>query len=444
MPLPTTPQWDEAIKAQFRRQGYLRVRLSLERPEVRDGAVITAATQPPYDVNWILSTHNDVTVPRVTLEHNRWDLGGNFRADVAPEAWASQGLVGTGPIILNVQFDQLVSFPQFTTVWDTETNSWPISVDVLTFSPTGNYTYQFRNLDGVSQVYDVTTDEIDRMEVHILEWKHPRWRARAVNMFFGLVIEFPQRLLMNAQSKHKLSLMSAELPHTSFNVTFSNFDKDFDPLGRTGYSQYLWPRLPMEIQWGFMVDDADTIQWLPVQHFFLIKQKSQTDQPHFQFQMGTRLDFLTGEYKAEEFDGVERTLLDVADRVLKSLQLYTDLEPWVLDPNLANFTTIAPVPNDPENVVLQLIANAAGMILDVNTLTGEIEIRQLNTIAQRMEITTAHTNADPSIVIEDRLLSVKVAVNQYMRDSAISELFNSSHEKLPERRQLKLDMLTTH
>jgi hypothetical protein len=102
----------------------------------------------------------------------------------------------------------------------------------------------------------------------------------------------------------------------------------------------------------------------------------------------------------------------------------SDTYHWTLTDVLKNFYTRAPLPVSPAKEILQLIANAAGLVLDTELLSGAIRIREPVNDTDYL-VGTAQQLGDPSFEIPDRLKSIKIGLHSFSSSGEISEVYKS-------------------
>ncbi len=461
MGIPTSDTWHEAISKRFRNQGFLWVGVNIEAPGLREGTTVTASsTAPLFWASAVNDGLDDPVEPMATYEQGRWKADGSqylpspiSAQNFAASSWADDSTSHTITQYskLTFQFDQTYSLPGILATWDTETDSWPTRLVIKGYGPNSVllHNYVITSISSASEFTECPLKDVSKVTMEFQGWSKPGWRARVREVAFGLVLDFTGKQILTASSTSQVDLLSNELPQMDSTVTFTNYKNEFDPLGQSGFSQYLAPKQVVTWQWGFETSPG-VVEKLPVQRNYITEVSVPSNSPQFQLGLGTRLDFLTKEYTKGEFTDTPTTLYDLCEHVLRTMDLlpiFDGEQPWELDEGLRNLTTIAPVPNVAENVVLQLLANAAGMVLDTNPINGYIRIAPPTKIPEFTEeytlleyiestgpvlgvpehtITGANTMGDPEIDIRAPILSIKVGVNQYSRAETRTEIYKST------------------
>lgn len=420
MALTTTTTWRSAVQAQFRRAGHLRVSLNVSPPGLREGASVEASST--YS-----NTSADATVdgdtadisPVVSLEPDRWRGDGSmYLMGLAGEnkalGWWSR-YPQTPNETLTYTFNAEYDIPSITVLWDTETNSWPTKFTITGYNAgnvlTNTYT---QRATAARETYKTPFTGTKKIVLTMDAWSVPGWRARVAEVIFGVYLDLDNDRIQTATMTSTASLLSSELPKAELAITFNNYDKLLDPMLVEGYSRYLAERQRLDVVWGLDVayKQSEHLNSYPM---FLSSWSIPADDPVVQLTATSRLTFLTGLYTKGTLPTQKRSLKVMVEEVLNSsdlLKLSDDEVPWELDPVLDTLYSRAPVPVIAANAAVQLIANAAGCMLDVDISNNNVRIRSATDEAP-YTITQSQQLGDPAYELSTALKSIDINLYTY-------------------------------
>lgn len=424
--------WKNAIQQQFRFPAYARLKIALTPAGLREGATGSATnTESITSAQKAVDGAFDVAYPVATFERNRWVGDGSMYLPSENTAlnrdmgWWSSNLTATPRSVLTFQFDAAYTIPGIHAIWDSETNTWPTSVIVRgTTLNDGVVEYIINNINSSTALLETPFTDVTKIELTINGWSNPRWRARIAELMFGLYVEYDNDHITSATMLSKASPIASEMPLLESEITFANYDDEFDPTFQSGTAEYLTRRQRATLQWGFNTD-CNTVEWMPAQPLYLSEWTIPADEKEVKFKLVSRFAFLTNEYIMGTYSGYTRTFRDLAYEVLMNsgiIKTSTTEIPWELDAFMNTLETRAPAPVAPVNAVLQLIAGASGCMLDINPVNNFVRFRRAlpesgYTIAQMQQL------GDPAIKFDDRLKSIKIGLYTFLAHDNLEEVY---------------------
>ena len=439
MALPVTPTWQQAVEAQFRRQGYLRVQLSVIPPGVREGttpSVVGDITESITSINTIVDGFSTEIEPVVSIEPNRWSGDGTMYLPTETtsdnssiEWWSSRTMSSQNPLSIDLTFDHAYTIPGITGVWDTETNSWPTDLTITGYDINGSviHTYHVTDVSRVTQYMDVPFENAKRIRLQINAWSREGWRARITELFFGVVLDIDDYRVLSAQTIDKVSLLNEELPQQTRRLVLRNEDDYFDPTLESGTSHYLAQRQKITWQWGFQTSSG-VVEWLDKQTAYIDTINIPAQEKTVTINITNRLALLTETYSRGIWVDSPVDFKSVATSILEHSNVLKDdvaETPWNIPNSVANYSTKAPIPIERVNALLQLIAQASGHILAVDYETGYINFEPSERVIDRT-IGLAQELGDPGVEVKDKLRSVKVGVYQYTYSDTATKVYDAT------------------
>lgn len=448
MSILVSKTWKDAVQAQFRYPGYLRIQLDIVPPDIVENTTVSSTDTDRWtQASNVLGSNNVPHEPTASLEHNRWLLGGTMTLidDQNPAnnrmGWWSDDIVSTSnPIVFLFSFSQAYDLIGFYIQWDTQTNSWATD---FTFEglDANNQVIQTRTVKSAKkpdEYYDVEMTGVHAIRLTFRAWSKPNWRARIEYIVLGRLIQFDNDRVQSATYDASTHLLSNQLPTSQLDLEISNYDREFDPRIQEGVSVYLARRQQVRAQWGFETSYG-TVEWLKEWPLWLNSWSIPADAQTFKLSTGSRLAFMTNKYIYGQYTGTPATFATVAQYMLEHSTITkegTNEIPWDLDPILSTLYTRAPLPVAAENTVLQLLANAAGCMLTIDNQNDYVCIKS-SVSSSGYTITENQQLGDPSFQISDRLKSVQVSLYTFSTKSS-SEKIYSFDGKLSGRNVLQI------
>ena len=434
--LPVSATWKEAVKAQFRRQAYLKMSIEVTPPELREGAVVSSDnTNSNSSIDSIMDHLDTSPVGYFSLEPNRGVLNGTLRflkKGSKTDDWWGNDFGGKASI--HFQFDQAYSVPGIYAEWDLITHSYPSSITIIGYGNDGEEKHRYTNVAITSESGFIPAElsDVRSVDLVINGWSNPNWLPRVNEIMFGLYVNFDSinaGRITGATIKHTAKPLSDALPTYDVSITLRNLDKYFDPALKTGVAPYIARRQLAKYQWGFTTSHG-VIEWTDKLPTYIKEFSIPEDSKDVEFNFTDRLALLDASFYKGTYTGSSRTLYDIAEYVLSNSDLITDSEgqtPWVIPESLKNFSTVAPVVKDDVPGILQYIALASCTWLTIDTLTGYVKFMEPKSGEADAQIGTGQELGDPSITVIDRVRSVKIAVYKYTKAEESKSLGDSEY-----------------
>lgn len=441
--IPVSAQWQEAIRQQFRYQAYLRCRIQVVPPGLTESLQVeTDATDPASDISKIQNVDDKQPTHYITCEPHRWLLDGTFVAIQPGESvddWWSTPVTSTKT--LKFYFDKTYSIPGIYFEWDVVNGSYPESITMRGYNAEGTQTqsYTVNNIASSTGFVEAPFEEVQRVEIDIDSWGLSDWRARINDIIFGLSVTYDSinnGRVMSAKTTDTSSPFADRLPTHTASTSLRNLDKEFDPSLSKGVSKYLTQKQLAEIQIGFTTNvDPDTgeatVEWTNWLPYWVDTFTIPADSKEVSVTYTSRLAYLTQDFLLDPYPGTERTLYEIAELVLKNsdIVLRNELEvPWQLSEKLKQFKTVAPIPKESVNSILQLIANAGACWLYSTPLDDYIAISDFfdGEPVQQLDLTTEL--GDPQITIVKQLYSVSIGLYKYTVGEESEEISKGEYQ----------------
>lgn len=423
--LPVSATWQAAIKEQFRYQGYLRVTLQVSPPGLQDNLSISSDDSFPQSDVDSMNDSNQSPEAYASLEPNRWLLNGKFniletKAVQTGDWWST--IIKNASKVIHFQFDNTYNIPGLHIQWDSADQTFPTKVKITGYDASSNViaTKTITNIDSYISYIDMAMSKVYSVDLEIVSWNNSGWRAHIAEVLFGLYASYDSinnGRVVSADSIMESGPLAEDLPKVTVSLSLRNLDREFDPSLESGISKYLAQRQRVAIQWGFATS-YNNIEWAPSVYKYIESFSIPEDSKEITIETTHRLSFMESDFKRATYNGSRRTLYSVAEEILRNSDIIKESEndkPWELDEVLKTFYTNAPVPKQPTNQVLQLIANASTCWLSSDPQTDYVKIAKMSISEENaVEVGKMQQLGDPAFEIQEQIHTLTIGVYQYV------------------------------
>lgn len=242
MSVPTSLAWQDAIGAEFRRQGYLAATIDIVPPGVLQVTTITSNFDSPWQsASIVMDGVEESDNKMATYESGYWKTDGSqYLPSIDPAknagtTWWSNKTVDTESPVLNIRYSETMSIPGLTCEWD---NGYPTKIEIIGYNSSGMpMESQLFTFNSEWSVVMCTMDDITGFDLKILEWSIPGRRARMRKLIFGVIVQIEPSLGMSASETTSIDLMGSQLPRTSYELNIRNI------VSSINSNVYLIPRV---------------------------------------------------------------------------------------------------------------------------------------------------------------------------------------------------------
>jgi len=430
--------WKNAHRQTLLRESYVEVSLGIGDPEAladatsRDNGAIYISESPK-----IVSEVDKKIVPYATLEQNLWLLSGERKA--LPESdYGECGYIGD---VLSDDTCVFSSKMPIVTIDFTELFIKPIPGVTITWSATfGEFAenfivtaYKGETIVSQKEVVDnssVTVStwldiaEYDRIEICVKKWCLPNHRPRIEEIFVGINMVYTKTEMFDYRHKQSVDPICTSLPKAEISFSIDNVNGDYNPYNENGISKYLMERQAVRAKYGLKLNDG-TIEWIKGGTFYLSEWYAKQNGMTADFTARDLLEFMSATYHDDITEIKDRSLFDLATRLLESaeLPLNGDGTPkWRIHNSLTSIFTTAPLPEDSIANCLQLIANAGKCVM-YQDRTGTLWIKPMHfeeLAPSGYEINSFNSYSKSEITLSKPIKEVRLkAYNYTMGDKGI-------------------------
>ena len=347
--------YKEQIQKQFRNRSYVRVSYGVFNLQATQEAAFSDNGHTAYGVG---NLNNDILPDRdyATFEKDYWRADGSQLILPAAGPYNYDGFVSSA-----VSGDDNT----FTTN-PTITVSFSDAQDIygLTFSfPEGQVPQEIK-VNGTSYYPDgseyVMPDKLESVTAVTIEFvKAPASgrRVRLNRLRFGQSVYFGNTEITKTSFSSSIDFLSLSLTQKQLSVTIDNRQQIYNPLNSEGLYEYLAAKQPLEIYYGYELDNG-TIEWILGDNLVLESTPTAADN-EATFTAVDNLTNLTSTFYHGLYRPTGISLYDLAKEVLDD----AGVEHYSIDDHLKTVYTKAALPVATHRECLQIIANAGQCIL---------------------------------------------------------------------------------
>ncbi len=195
MSLPVSTAWKQAIQAQFRYPGYLRVELDVAPPGIADNTTVSSVTSCPWTkASDVIERQKTPDTPVLSLEHNRWCLDGasipvnDQNTSQNKLGWWSRNPIEDGvSTVFQFTFSQPYDLFGLYIRWDRQTSSWATDFTFVGYNTAGDVvaTKHVTDAPAADGFYEISMSSVKVIKITFQGWSKPQWRARMEFVLFG-------------------------------------------------------------------------------------------------------------------------------------------------------------------------------------------------------------------------------------------------------------------
>lgn len=193
-----------------------------------DASVSATGSMDESDVSSLID--GITSTPIATLEHNNWVLDGTFdfldNSEIAfwsAEVSDDDGEFSTSPVI-KILFDSQYNSTGLTLTFDPATGLYCSKINIKWYQ--GEMKKESADFypDSTKYVCNQTAKSFDRIEITLLQTNIPNRRAKLSHILLGIERTFDMTEIRTATIKNDLSLISLEIPVSTFNWRLDSHD----------------------------------------------------------------------------------------------------------------------------------------------------------------------------------------------------------------------------
>lgn len=440
--LKRVEDWKDIHKRALLNESFVEVSLDIADPD----ALADASSQDNgaiYISNSSLLTDrvDETPLPYCTLEQNLWCLDGNRKAipasDYGDNCYVSDVLSDDNCIfstklpVITINFTKVFKklIPGITITWSSTYGEFADTFEIIAYN--GETIVSAKEVIGNKSVKSLILADIvgyDKIKIFVKKWCLPNHRARVEEILVGLNKVYGKADLFEYSHSQSVDPISTSLPKIEIKFSIDNVEGEYNPYNTNGLAKYLMERQEIKARYGLKMDNG-SIEWIKGGTFYLSEWIAKQNGMTADFTARDILEFMSSTYYDSISQITERSLYDLAEAVLQSVDLPLNSDgtvKWVIDESLRGITTEAPLPEDTCANCLQLIANAGECVL-YQDRTGTLRIEPLKYDDTDYEINKFNSYSKSEITLSKPLKHVKVKVYHYtMGEDGISSS-TSSH-----------------
>lgn len=362
---PVSEAYKSSVKSMLRGRSFVRVTFGNVDPSAATDGEWVSNGEHGYSEFDTVDYYFDYPESYASLELNRWALDGKTR--VTPSSGPMQdGFISSlmsdaegnlsTPVVLVREFSKPHIFPGLSLTFDTRCREWPPGVTVDFYLNGAVVDTQTVSVTGTEVVAPTTATEIDKLVV-TFGGSLPYRRPRLERVLYGEEKMYSNAEIVSTRQAHDVDPLTRRLPQETMQFEILDYEHKYDPENPSGIYAYVDKNSPVEIQFGYELDDG-SVEWVKGDKYVMnAKPTAQNNKATF---TGTGLiGSLSGIYHKSKLGN--KSFYDMAEEVLVDADLTPARDgtnPWVIDEALKEMYTTAALPIDTHMNCLQLIAHA--------------------------------------------------------------------------------------
>lgn len=432
--------YEMQMRKQTRNLSYMRVYFTIVDPQAIGYSTLIDNGHTYFSKLSDIELNKNIQGTYSTFELDRFKLDGSqeiakdigyadyiYQGFVSSEVSDEFGVYNANPKITIDFGTNYLSFIGLTMTFDSITKDYPSELQIIAYKDSIEVFNSILNpTKSIDYLIEQNIPEHNVIEIIPLKSNKPYRRFRLENLLFGLKKSFESDVLQKSTLTKEIDLISSKLPTFKFDFTFLDINREYDPENAIGVYKYMEAEQSVIFEYGYELDNGD-IEWVRGGNTFTngdIKVDNNASIPMVELKTTSRLALLKEVYNRGVYTGTPRTLYELATEVLTYANIPLDSQgnkAWYVDEVLKDYTTLIPLPKQPINVLLQLIANA-GMCIIVIDRNGHIILKPLDTTLQDFKYTFADIKSPPLVNKYPELQGVDTSVFTINVDSNLTEL----------------------
>lgn len=423
----TSAKWKAAFDEMMMGEAFVEVSIDKSNRSLLANATVSTESGIMKQSN-LESIVKSKTIEKYgTLEQNLWIMDGNSQwlSDDADVGFVSnalsddQGAFESGsepsftiliPVVKTLQ-GLTITFSKSHNEWATE-----FDVEFLDANDTSILLKEVRENSKYNATILDSVTGCKKIIVTIKKWCLSGRRARVEDVIGGCIITFTKADMLKFFTEQTVSPVNSELPTAKLDFTIENYDGRYSANNKIDIGKFMEKQLSVSVRYGITLLD-NTIEWIDGGTFILESWGFDDIGQSFHVSARDSLYFMTNNFYKLRFDESGYSLYDLAIAVLQDAALQYHVIGWNLDDGLKNINTISFAPEITHAELLQLIAQAAGMILSY-TRYGIIKIAppDYNESSSQGNIESMYCFEYPKYELHDKVGIINCNIYNYVNE----------------------------
>lgn len=333
--------------------------------------------------------------------------------------------------VVSIKFSRTHShvIPGITILWGTAYDEYAETFNIKAYNGKDVVaSKEIKDNNSRKSIVDLDIENYDRIDIEIVKWCLPYHRARITDIFIGVNKTYEKSDLISYDHEMQRDILAHTLPINKMNFAIDNSDNVYDPNNLTGFSKYLMQRQELEVSYGLKLDDG-SIEYIPAGVFYLSEWEAPQNGLEARFMTRDVLEFLQKIYTKGLYKKEGTSLYDLAIDVLNEANLPLNRDGrkrWIIDEELKNIKTTAPLPLCTLAECLQYIASAGACSLYTDR-QGILHMKQNATNrSEDYSLTDFNLLERPEIILQKPVKEISTNIYSYFVDESEKgkELFN--------------------
>lgn len=237
--------------------------------------------------------------------------------------------------------------------------------------------------DNFLYVY-ISTEDVqgfDKVIIRFYSMTRPFRRIHLIEDVSGIYLEFDETQIVSINYLQQVDVLSKEILSSELDLMLENFERLIDLMNPDGFEQYLQRGQSLEAKLGIVYRDY-SVEWVTLGNLSLYEWKVNKGTLTASFTARDNTDLLSlGDYIYGQFPSAPQSLYSYAQEVFQR----AGVNKYMIDTELSNIFTLAPLPLGTFKEVLRQIAQASLSVV-LCEVDGTIHVKYYSPLLQSANI----------------------------------------------------------
>ena len=406
--MATSAAWKAVFDNRIMGEQFVEVVIDCSDDEALEDSTVTVLSGQEMQYSDASSIVASDSVDRIgTLESNMWVLDSStaWASSSSSMGYVSISLSDTDCAFKNVDaeiphyipsvkitLDSVMDFDGLTIKWSKTFGEWATAFTVE-FLDSSNDRILLKNVTNNKSIVYAILDKVNDCKyiiITVTKWCLPERRCRIEKVISGAILSLTKKDLLKYAFSKSESPINSELPSHVVDFTIHNYDDRYSADGSLAISDYLEKQNAVHIRYGITLESGD-VEYTDGGTYFIDTWDVDSTGRKIAIKARDPFYFMSNWYAKSSYIPNGISLQTIAIGILQdAMQEYNCVSTWSLDSGLANITSASYMENVTHAQALQMVAQAAGMVLsydgteiiispaDYTAQSSQGEIKQMN------------------------------------------------------------------
>lgn len=395
--ISVSTEYFNMINSQMRRQMNFSVGIGVANTEMANNSEYSDNGHMRYsNINGLKNLYASNKI-YTTAEANMYILDGlheitpekdNFQGYVSKDTSGADSIFAAPPTI-TISSDGSYDLIGLTLKFDEENNDYPTKFDIIYFDINGTKISTTEVQVNASTLFidDTETKGVNKIQIKFYETHNYGRRIRVTGITLGIYQEFygggsKDNTIKTMSHEIEISPLSKEIPMNNFSFSIADESSNYDAENPTGIWKYT--KKGQIVTFKYIQTLENNGKEEVVGGRFYLTDRPSTENTDAKFESVSRIEMLEQTYNEGTYYPNGRSFKSLFEDVFSFCGVNNG--EYELDPELANLTTMIPLPVESAKTCIQLLCQACGKIA-FEDISGKIWIKSNNNVIDDYSLT---------------------------------------------------------